>query len=317
MEQKICNACGGGLKQENEQILYCENCGRKYYISVDQTKNIKVRVPMLKMMKVVTVVVVALVALCIGVYRLATIKMVGDASRFSVVFRDFLSEVYNKPAMSISEEDLEKIKYLKIEKDGQYVFTYSFFDYYETDPQRFQDSLLTASVEGTSDDFLARDVSYFSAVTRLELYADVWENYTLPKENKIRYICCRDGYSKDGKKDFFDRVNPDTLEEVVIEEAGKLNDFSFMDNLNHIKRFTISYVNWENGNFDALKEVEELHLLYPEVEEEKAYEMVEELLKLPSLKKIVLEGKAFYYITETQWQTLKEKYGEKVEIIVV
>jgi hypothetical protein len=57
-------------------------------------------------------------------------------SRFSVAFRDFLLEVYNKPVVDINDEDLAQIKYLRIERQKKtYHFTYSFEDYYDYTPK--------------------------------------------------------------------------------------------------------------------------------------------------------------------------------------
>ena len=140
----------------------------------------------------------------------------------------------------ISPEDLSGMKYLKIQWDKGYCFTYSYEDYYEyEDKGRYERTLKTITVKGNREDFSPTDVQYFTGLTRLELYTGAWENYILPEENVLRCIYCVDGLSKYGTPEFFDRVNPDTLEEVAILDAGELTDFAFMENLKGVKRFPV------------------------------------------------------------------------------
>ena len=46
-----------------------------------------------------------------------------------------------------------------------------------------------------------------------------------------------------------------------------------------------------------------------------AFEIVEELLSLPSLKRFAISGKSAWYLTEDQWGQLEEKYGDRVVMI--
>ena len=129
----ICESCGGSLMQKDPYVFQCSSCGRKYYISADRTHKVSIRLSAGKIILICAALVILVTALAVTGYQFYTGRMVASASRFSVVFRDFLMEVYQKPAAEIHKEDLEKIKYLRIEENKGYQFTYGFEDYYTYD----------------------------------------------------------------------------------------------------------------------------------------------------------------------------------------
>ncbi len=168
-------------------------------------------------------------------------------------------------------------------------------------------------MDAPRDDFSPSNIQYFTGLTRLELYTDVWENYVLPEENVIRSITCLDGLSKSGTPRFFTRINPDTLEEVVIMEAENLKDFSFMEDLKGIKTLLLHKAAIGDGEmFDGFDRLENLILYQVDLEEEDAEEVVDGLLKLPSLKYFHMEGKAAWYIEDEQWEKWQEIYDGKI-----
>ena len=312
--QTICDFCGGQLEQRDEYTCVCTSCGRSYYISAGRTHKVSVKVSAGKMILICSLAAVAVTGAAVAGYQYYTGRLVQSASRFCVAFRDFLMEVYDKPVAEIVEEDLRNIKYLRIEKDKEYKFTYGFEDYYDyRDEEAFQGTLGTIAVDAPRDDFSPSNIQYFTGLTRLELYTDVWENYVLPEENVIRSITCLDGLSKSGTPRFFTRINPDTLEEVVIMEAENLKDFSFMEDLKGIKTLLLHKAAIGVGEmFDGFDRLENLILYQVDLEEEDAEEMVDGLLKLPSLKYFHMEGKAAWYIEDEQWEKWQEIYDGKI-----
>lgn len=237
-----CNSCGEELVYKNQYTYQCSHCGQEYSISADRTHKVTVHLSVGKMIVLCALLVIVIVAAILGGYQYYTAKLVGSASRFSVVFREFLLEVYDKPVAKITEEDLAKIKYLRIEGDGDYKFTYSYEDYFSyEDKEAYEKTLQSVLVEGTRDDFSPTNLQYFSGLIFVELYAGFWQNYKLPKENEIRCIYCVNGMSRYGTSDFFENVNPDTLTEVAILDAGELDDFYFMKSLHSVRSFTYRY----------------------------------------------------------------------------
>ncbi len=311
-----CSSCGGSLRLKNKLTYYCENCGQEYYISTDKTHRVSIRLTVSRIIVMIAAAVIAAVLAAVAAYEIYTGRLAEKASRFSVAFRDFLLEVYDRPLPQISAEDLKKIRYLKIEKDKTYQFTYSFEDYYEYDNREsYEKTLETVEVTAIREDFSPANLEYFSGLTRVELYTEAWENYVLPKENQLRYISCNDGLSRYGKSKFFSSLNPDTIEEVVINNAQDLRDYSFLKDLTDVKVFTLQDAVLKNVNdFKNMKALEELSLKDLVMDEEKVYENMEELLSLPSLKKLTISGSSIWYITEEQWAQLQETYEGKIEI---
>jgi len=311
---EACTSCGGKLEQKDPYTYECTSCGRKYYISAGRTHKVSVRLSAGKVLLACCAAAIAVTGAGVAGYQYYTGRLVQSASRFCVAFRDFLMEAYGRPVAEIREEDLRKIKYLKIEKDREYTFTYSFEDYYDyRDKEAFEDTLCTISVDAPEDDFSPTNVQYFTGLTRLELYTDVWENYVLPEENVLRGIYCLDGLSKYGTPQFFTRVNQDTLEEVAIMEAGNLEDFSFMENLKGIKTLVLHKAVLKNGEmFKGFDHLESLLLYQVDMEEDKAAGIVEELLSLPSLDIFHMEGKTAWYIEDGQWEQWQRMYDGKV-----
>ena len=317
MEQP-CASCGGQLTRVSPNEYQCSSCGRKYYISANRLHRISVQMSAGRTILLCAVIAIALGAVAVAGYQYYTGRMVASASRFSVVFRDFLMEVYEKPAPNISQADLEKMKYLKIEKDHEdYIFTYSFQDIYGyQDMDAYEKTLQTLRVEGRREDFSPTNVQYFTGLTRLELYTEAWQNYTLPEENVLRYLICTDGLSRYGTPEFFTRVNRDALEEVLILKAENLEDFSFMRDLQGIRGFLLEDASLKNADmFQGFDNLEQLVLYHVSMNEEDAFEIVEELLSLPSLKRFAISGKSAWYLTEDQWGQLKDRYGDDVVMI--
>ena len=313
---KKCSSCGGKLVFKDQYTYQCSHCGQEYYISADRTHKVSVHLSVGKMIVMYALIAMVIVAAILGVYQHYTAQLGKAASRFSVVFREFLLEVYDKPVAKITEEDLEKIKYLRIEKDGDYKFTYSYEDYFAyEDEEMYAKTLQSISVEGTEDDFSPTNLQYFSGLTFVELYTGSWQNYKLPEENGIRCIRCTNGMSRYGTSDFFENVNPDTLEEVTILDAGELDDFSFLENLHSVRSFTLEGAHLKSTDmFAELSNLTYLELDYVEMEQEEVYGYVENLLNIPTLTGFTMKGKAAWYMTEEQWAELEEKYGERIAL---
>ncbi|MCI9105800.1 MAG: hypothetical protein HFG57_07555 [Lachnospiraceae bacterium] len=309
-----CVSCGGQLTRKNPYLYQCTSCKRTYYISANRTHKVSVQVSAGRLIVLCAGIVMAITVVAMAGYQWYTGRLVASASRFSVVFRDFLMEVYEKPVAEISSEDLENIRYLKIEKEKKYRFTYSFEDYYDDrDAKSFARTLQVIEVAGKKEDFSPTNVQYFTGLTRLELYTEGWENYILPENNMLRGIVCVDGLSKYGNPQFFTAINPDTLEEVAILGTGERKDFSFLEYLQGVKRLVLSEVNLEDGEIlDDFKELEELYLYYVGMKEEEATEIIEEFLSLSSLKHFYIEGKTAWYITKEQWANWEETYGNRI-----
>lgn len=315
--EEPCASCGGQLVRINPYEYQCSSCGRKYYVSGNRLHRVSVRLSAGKTILLCAIIAIAAGAVAVAGYQYYTGRMVASASRFSVVFRDFLMEVYEKPAPDISQADLEQMKYLKIERDGDYIFTYSFQDIYDyPDMDSYEKTLETVRVNGGKEDFSPTNVQYFTGLTRLELYTEAWQNYALPEDNVLRYIACADGLSKYGTPQFFTRVNKDTLEEVLILDAGKLEDFSFMEELKGIKGFLIEDAVLKNVDmFQGFDRLEQLVLYHVEMDEEKTYEQVRTLLSLPNLKRFAISGKTAWYITDEQWEELSKTFGDRVALV--
>lgn len=314
--QEQCSSCGGSLKLKNKHTYLCENCGQEYYISKDRTHKVDVHISASRMIVIIAAVIIVIALIGAGAYQFYTHNLTKKASRFSVAFRDFLMEAYDKPVAQITEEDIEQMRYLKIEKDGVYCFTYSFEDYYAyDDPESYESTLETIKIETAREDFSPANLEYFTGLTRVELYTEAWENYVLPENNQLRYISCNDGLSRYGKSKFFSSLNPDTIEEVVINDAQELSDYSFLEDCDSVKVFTIKNAELKNtDDFKCLTDLEELTLENLVMDEDKIYENIEQLLELPSIKKLTISGSSVWYITEEQWTGLQERYEGKVEI---
>lgn len=315
-KREQCSSCGGILRLKDRQTYVCENCGQEYYISTDRTHRFSIHLSIPKVIMVTAAVVIGVAVIGAGAYEYYTARLSEKASRFSVAFRDFLLEAYDKPVAQITEEDLEQMRYLKIEKDGVYQFTYSFEDYYiYQDWESYEKTLETIEVDAVREDYSPANLQYFTGLTRVELYTEAWENYVLPEENQLRYISCNDGLSRYGKSDFFSRLNQDCIEEVVINDAPDLKDFSFMEDLADVRIFTLKSVALKDADvFAPMTDLEELTLENLEMDEEKIYEETEKLLELPSIRKLTVSGGAIWHITEEQWEKLQKTYEGKIEI---
>ncbi len=316
-KEKTCRSCGGMLVRINSYECQCSSCGRKYYVSADRLHKVSVRMSAGKIIMLCIAAAILVGAVSVAGYQFYTGRLVASASRFSVVFRDFVMEVYEKPASDISRDDLNRIKYLKIERDKDYLFTYSFEDIYDfQDPAVYEKTLETVRVEGKKEDFSPTNIQYFTGLTRLELYTEAWQNYILPRENVLRYLICTDGLSRYGTPEFFRNVNKDTLEEVLILKADKLEDFSFMEDLRGIKGLLLEDARLKNTDmFQGFDNLEQLVLYHVEMKEEDTYRLVEELLSLPALKRFAISGKTAWYITDEQWELLRQTYGDRITLV--
>lgn len=309
-----CAACGGRLEQKTKYVCQCTSCGRGYYTSTSRLHRVQFRLSVKKLILLLTTVVIAVATIAIIGYQIYTGLLVRSASRFSTAFRDFLLEAYDMPVADIGDKELAQIKYLKIEKENAYLFTYSFEDYYDyEDAESYEQTLETVVVKAGTDRFDPADLQYFIGLTKVELYTGAWQNYVLPEDNSIRSICCKNGYSKIGTPEFFSEVNPDTIEEVTILDAKELDSDAFLADLKNVKCLSLQYIAIEDGDmFAEFNQLEELTLSYPAIREADAYEIVESLLQIPTLEKLSIEGKTFWYLTDEEWQYLQETYGEKV-----
>lgn len=316
-KEKPCGSCGGTLVRVNSYEYRCSSCGRKYYVSADRLHKVSVRMSAGKMIMLCIAAAIVIGAVSVAGYQFYTGRLVASASRFSVVFRDFVMEVFEKPASDISGEDLSRIKYLKIQRDKDYLFTYSFEDIYEyQDMESYQKTLRTVTVDGKKEDFSPTNIQYFTGLTRLELYTEAWQNYQLPKENVLRYLICTDGLSRYGTPEFFKNVNKDTLEEVLILKADNLEDFSFMEDLRGVKGFLLEDATLKNVDmFQGFDDLEQLVLYHVDMKEEDTCRLVEELLTLPSLRRFAISGKTAWYITDQEWERLQETYGARIALI--
>lgn len=312
----VCESCGGSLERKNPYLYQCSSCGRKYYISADRTHKVSVCLSAGKIILICVAVAILVTGVSVAGYQFYTGRMVASASRFCVVFRDFLMEAYQKPVAEISKEDLDRIKYLRIQENKGYQFTYGYEDYYAYDnPDKYERTLSTIAIKGKREDFSPTNVQYFTGLTRVELYTGAWENYVLPKENQLRSIYCMDGLSRYGTPEFFNRINPDTLEEVVILKAENLEDFSFMENLKGVKRLVIESVSLKSGEiFKGCDRLEELYLPYVTMEEDEAVQIIGEILSGPSLKRFYIEGKAAWYVPDDQWAEWEETYRGRIDL---
>lgn len=317
-DTELCSSCGGVLEKQNHYTYRCPGCGQEYYHSPERKHKINIH---LKMSKVIAVAVACFIVLIIGIfliYRWYTNQLVNQASRFSVSFREFLMDAYDKEIVSVEDTDLAAMKYLKIDRvDGKYIFTYSFEDYYAyEDKASFEKTLETFSFRCNEKDFSPSNIQYLTGLTRLELCTNAWQNYKLPAENVIRYISCQNGYSRYGNAPFFEDVNTETLEEVCIYDAEEMTDFSFMKNLQNVKSFTLEGATLNNADmFEGFDKLEHISLEYVVTSEEDTLDIVKSLLELPSLTGLHMEGRCAWYITDEQWESLENQYGDKVTMI--
>ena len=311
LSNKKCKACGGLLIRKSSYLYQCENCDKDYYVSKNKLHKISLSFPNKKLLFMRSIVAVFMIGVLIlvGKYYLHTKKMKENTERFSQCFRIFLTEVFEKSIAMIDEDDMESIKYLKIEEKQQgTVFTYSFKDYYECeDEEEFTKNVEEIIVDNWG--YSSEDTRYFSGLTKIEIYLGAWQNYVLPESNNIRSITCFSGESKYGKSDFFKNVNPNTLEEVIIYSDDKINDISFLEDISGIRSLYLEQaVIYDMFYFKKFNNLKELTLINAEFDEKNAYEVVEELLQISSLEKLYIEGPSVWYISDDEWIKLQEKY---------
>lgn len=313
-----CESCGGQLERVDKNTYKCIHCDSKYYVSTTTLHKVGVHIPVKTIVIRLAIAIVGVIVAGVLAYLLYTAVLVKDASRFSVAFRDFLLRVYDKPVVDIQEEDLAQIKYLRIERQkGSYRFTYSFEDYYDyVDMEAFERCTETVAIKESITDFSPSNVQYFTGLTRLELYTDSWHNYVLPEQNQLRSIVCCTDVSRYGNSTFFERINPDTLEEVVVySEEDMDEDRYLLEDIKTVRNLTLERLVYDDPNmFKDFEQLEQLYLLYPVIPEDAVYEMVEGALQCPNLKRLVIEGKAAWYLTDEQWAQLQETYGNRVEL---
>ena len=312
-----CESCGGQIEKISPNTYKCMHCDSEYYISTSTLRKIGVHIPAIKLLIIISMATVALIIVALIAYHIHTTFLVRDASRFSVAFRDFLMEVYNKPVVNINDGDLEQIKYLRIERQKKtYHFTYSFEDYYDYTPKDFENHTKTVMIKESIDDFSPSNIQYLTGLTRLELYVDSWHNFVLPSHNQLRSIICQAKVSRYGKSTFFEMTNPDTLEEVALYSEENLDEDRYiLEDIHTVKSLTLERLVYDDPYmFKDFTRLKELYLLYPVMEESHTYELIEAILQCPELERIVIEGKAAWYLSEEEWNSLQNAYGERIEI---
>lgn len=142
-----CEACGGQIQQIDKNTYRCTHCHNTYYISTTTVKKVKIHIPVKTIAIRIAIAMAALITIALLIYQIYTASLVMNASRFSIAFRDFLLEVYDKPVLAINDEDFAKIKYLRIERiKSCYHFTYSFEDYYDYEPAEFESHTKTVII---------------------------------------------------------------------------------------------------------------------------------------------------------------------------
>ena len=312
-----CEACGGQIEQIDKNTYKCTHCDTKYYVSTTTLRKIGVHIPIKTLVIRMAMAIVALIAIALIAYQAYTVSLVQDASRFSVAFRDFLLDVYDKPVANIDDEDLAKIKYLRIERIKKcYYFTYSFEDYYDYKPEEFENHTETVMIKKSIEDFSPSNIQYLTGLTRLEIYTNSWHNYVLPEGNHLRSVVCRADISRYGTSAFFEKINPDTLEEIAIYSEENLNEdrYIFQD-IKTVQNLTLERLVYDDpAMFKDFNQLTELYLLYPVINEDNAYEVIEAALQCPKLERFVIEGKAAWYLSDEEWNSLQATYGNKIII---
>ncbi len=314
-----CESCGGQIEQIDKNTYKCTHCDTRYYVSTTTMRKVGVHIPIKTLVIRITVAIVALIAIALIAYQSYTVSLVKDASRFSVAFRDFLLDVYDKPVANINDEDLAKIKYLRIERIKKcYHFTYSFEDYYDYKTEEFENHTKTVMIKKSIEDFSPSNIQYLTGLTRLELYTNSWHNYVLPEGNQLRSIICisRADISRYGSSPFFEKVNPNTLEEIAIYSEENLNEDRYiLQDIQTVKHLTLERLVYDDpAMFKDFNQLTELYLLYPVIEEDYTYEIIETTLQCPALKRFVIEGKAAWYLSDEEWDSLQATYGNKIII---
>ncbi len=312
-----CESCGGEIKQIDQNTYQCMHCDSQYYVSTRTVKTIGLHIPIKKMVITTSAVITAFVVITLIVYQAYTTILVKDASRFSVAFRDFLLEVYDKPVANINSDDLSQIKYLRIERiKKSYHFTYSFEDYYNYNPEEFESHTNTVVIKKSIEDFSPSNLQYFTGLVRVELYTNSWHNYMLPEHNKLRSIVCRSDVSRYGNSAFFEKINPTTLCEIVLYSEDALDEDRYiLDDIKTVQTLTLQRLIYDQPDmFKDFHHLKELHLLYPIIPQEHAYEIIDATLQCPELEKLVIEGKAAWYLSDAEWNSLQKTYGNRIKI---
>lgn len=315
-----CKSCGGQIEQLDKNTYRCVHCDSLYYISTSTVRKVGVHISIKTFVIRMAIAIIALIAIALIAYQAYTVSLVEDASRFSIAFRDFLLDVYDKPVANIDDEDLARIKYLRIERIKKcYHFTYSFEDYYDYIPTEFENHTETVMIKESIQDFSPSNIQYLSGLTRLELYTNSWHNYVLPEGNQLRSIICisRADISRCGSSPFFEKVNPNTLEEISIYSEENLDEDRYiLQDIQAVKHLTLERLVCDDpAIFKDFNQLTELYLLYPVIEEADAYEIIESILQCPELERFVIEGKAAWYLSEDEWNTLQKTYDKKIELV--
>lgn len=316
-----CQSCGGKLKKKGKKTYQCTNCDSSYYVSMSFWQRITLELSVQKIVLIVATAVMLFTIVGIVIYQAYTTRLMKDASRFSGVFRDFLLQAYNTDVADISEEDLSELKFLRIRYEEGYLFEYGFqnpYDFAEgVDAPAYELRSITINTENENINYIPEDITYFQGLTKLELLAGPWADYKLPKNNVIRSITCQDGLSVNRYPELFKQINPETLEEVVMYAAKgeELKDLTFLEDIQCVKRLHLEKAVLTEANVLAgFDKLEEVYLEYPVMEEKQVFEIVEGILQCSSLKKLTIEGKSGWYITNEEWDDLLQQYGERVQL---
>lgn len=228
-------ACGGQIQQIDKNTYSCTHCHNTYYISTTTVKKVKIHIPVKTIAIRIAIAMAALITIALLIYQIYTASLVMNASRFSIAFRYFLLEVYDKPVLAINDEDFAKIKYLRIERiKSCYHFTYSFEDYNE---EEFQSTIKTWTCqEYISNDPCdqAPDFSMLTGLTRIAMDEHMYQ-YSKSKFSKsanIRYVSCH-SQSID-TRDIQEVVNPEkveVLEYMLTQDIEGIKEFSNLKTL--------------------------------------------------------------------------------------
>ncbi|MBQ7774684.1 MAG: hypothetical protein IJ379_02095 [Lachnospiraceae bacterium] len=314
-----CESCGGKLRKQGKNTYICSNCSSKYYSSMSFWKKLYIHLPVSRLVMFFAGVIMTVTLLGIIAYQVYTVRLVQDAGRFSQVFRDFLVQAYEKEVADISDEDLARLKYLQIKYEDGYVFEYSFQNPYEyaagVEDVAYPKQHVVLDGKYREDSYIAKDIQYFSGLTKLVLYVETWLDYELAEDNVIRSITCQKGLSPNRNPQLFKQANPETLEEVKVyaPEEENLENIDFLQDIKGVKYLYLERVELEEVNvWQGFDKLEEVYLEYPVIEKTQALEIIEGILQCPNLKKLSIKGKAVWYLTDEEWQQLQEKYGDRV-----
>lgn len=295
IESDKCKSCGGKLSYLNSETMQCEHCKKLYYISLDRTKRIGIRVHVATLVRL-GLVLLGVLMLC-GMYYFCfgkgreVLEQRQDENEFqeefSDVFREFTSKALNIDADKLKESDLDCFQYLNVDyANNYYIFRYSFEDYYDyRTMQDFESHIDEIRVLRYDKSVYLTDVRFFKKLTRLEARASTWCDYTLADDNVIRSIICEGNPYFREEFENFTMTNPDTLEEFQMLSCRGLCTLKGADKMKHLKTLRMStYCQYEFLHLEDAQSVENLFI--EDTGNIKDFSPIE---KLPNVKQLYLE----------------------------